>query len=222
MTKKKIFLGIDVGGTGLKAALVDVNMGVMITEKHRELTPQPSKPPAVSKTVKQLVQRLKYSGPIGCGFPAIIHNGIAKSAANIDDEWIGINVEKYLEDAIGNPFYVANDADVAGLAEMKFGQTNYVDGLVIVLTIGTGIGSGMFYKGELIPNTEFGHLLYKGDIYEKYVSNATRKAESLTWEEWGRRFNGYLLHLEKLFSPDLFILGGAPVKNLIALSITCM
>ena len=213
MTKKKIFLGIDVGGTGLKAALVDVNMGVMITEKHRELTPQPSKPPAVSKTVKQLVQRLKYSGPIGCGFPAIIHNGIAKSAANIDDEWIGINVEKYLEDAIGNPFYVANDADVAGLAEMKFGQTNYVDGLVIVLTIGTGIGSGMFYKGELIPNTEFGHLLYKGDIYEKYVSNATRKVESLTWEEWGRRFNGYLLHLEKLFSPDLFILGGGASKK---------
>lgn len=213
MTKKKIYLGIDVGGTGLKTALVDVESGTLITEKHRALTPQPSKPLAVSKALKQLIHRIKYSGPIGCGFPAIIHNGVAKSAANIDDEWIGLNVEKYLEDAIGNPFYVANDADVAGLAEMKFGQANCADGLVIVLTIGTGIGSGMFYRGELIPNTEFGHLLYKGDIYEKYVSNATRKENNLTWEEWAVRFNGYLQHLEKLFSPDLFILGGGASKK---------
>jgi polyphosphate glucokinase len=213
MANKNIFLGIDVGGTGLKAALIDVEKGLLVTEKHRELTPQPSKPSAVSKTLKQLVRRFKYSGPIGCGFPAIIHNGVAKSAANIDDEWIGLNVETYLEDAIGSPFFVANDADVAGLAEMQFGRSDETNGLVIVLTIGTGIGSGMFYKGQLIPNTEFGHLLYKDDIYEKYVSNAARKAEDLSWSEWGERFNGYLLHLEKLFSPDLFILGGGASKK---------
>ncbi|MDH3650388.1 MAG: ROK family protein [Saprospiraceae bacterium] len=213
MAKDHIYLGVDIGGTGIKAALIHTRKGTLETEKYRELTPQPATPDAVAKRIDAIVKRFKYKGAVGVGFPAIIHHGVAKSAANIDKSWININIQKLFRQKTGNMFFVANDADVAGLAEVGFGEAKGVDGTVIVLTIGTGIGSGMFLNGTLVPNTEFGHLLYKDSVYEHYVSNNARKNEDLSWDEWAKRFNGYLLHLEKLFSPDLFVLGGGASKK---------
>jgi polyphosphate glucokinase len=207
MGKKKLFLGFDIGGTGIKAALVDINVGKLVTEKVKVLTPQPSDTKSVLKVVQQLVKQFKYKGAVGCGFPAIIHHGVAKSAANIDNSWLHLDIQKFFTKETGLPFYVANDADVAGLAEVKFGKAKQ-KGLVIVLTIGTGIGSGMFLDGKLIPNTELGHLYYKESVFEHYVSNFARKRDNLTWEEWAPAFAEYLKYLEKLFSPDLFVLGG--------------
>ncbi len=212
MGKRNAYLGFDIGGTGIKAALIDTNKGKLLTEKLRELTPRPSDPKSVAKVMKQLLSRFKYDGPVGCGFPSIIHNGVAKTAANIDKNWINVDLEKLFSQQMGMPFYVANDADVAGLAEVKFGKASS-RGTVIVLTIGTGIGSGMFLDGKLIPNTEMGHLYYQDSVYEHYVSSVARKKENLSWEEWGIRFNAYLKHLEKLFSPDLFVLGGGASKK---------
>lgn len=207
MGKKKIILGFDIGGTGIKAALVDVSDGKLVTEKTKFLTPEPSDPKSVLQVVKQLIRHFKYKGPIGCGFPAIIHHGVARSAANIDDSWLNVDIEKYFYKETGLAFYVANDADVAGLAEVKYGKARQ-KGMVIVLTVGTGIGSGLFLDGKLIPNTELGHLYYKESVYEHYVSNSARKKDGLSWEDWAPGFAGYLRHLEKLFSPDLFVIGG--------------
>ncbi len=213
MSKEQVFLGVDVGGTGIKAALINTKKGTLATEKYRVLTPNPSTPEAVAKVISRMIKRFEYRGPVGVGFPAIIHHGVAKSAANIDKKWINTNIEKLLKEVTGNPFYVANDADVAGLAEVRFGKAKGEMGIVIVLTIGTGIGSGMFLDGTLIPNTEFGHLLYKESVYEHYVSNSARKKNDLSWDSWGKRFNKYLIHLEKLFSPDMFVLGGGASKK---------
>ena len=207
MGKKKIILGLDIGGTGIKAALVDVMDGKLITEKTKFLTPEPSDPKSVLQVVKQLIKHFKYKGPVGCGFPAIIHHGVAKSAANIDDSWLNVDIEKFFYKETGLAFYVANDADVAGLAEVKYGKARQ-KGMVIVLTVGTGIGSGMFLDGKLIPNTELGHLYYKESVFEHYVSNNARKKDGLTWEDWAPGFAEYLKHLEILFSPDLFVIGG--------------
>lgn len=213
MSKAQVLLGVDVGGTGIKAALINTKKGTLETEKYRVLTPKPSTPEAVAKVISRMIKRFEYRGPVGVGFPAIIHHGVAKSAANIDKKWINTNIEKLLKEVTGNPFYVANDADVAGLAEVRFGKAKGEMGTVIVLTIGTGIGSGMFLDGTLVPNTEFGHLLFKESIYEHYVSNSARKKNDLSWDSWGRRFNKYLIHLEKLFSPDMFVLGGGASKK---------
>ncbi len=213
MGSNKTYLGFDIGGTGIKAALVDVKAGKLVTEKMRELTPNPADPSSVAKMVMKMFKRFDYDGPVGVGFPAIIRNGVAKSASNIDKSWIDVDIQELFKKKCGVKFYAANDADVAGLAEVKFGRGNDIDGTVIVLTIGTGIGSGVFLDGQLLPNTEFGHLYYKKSIYEHYVSNVARKREDLTWEEWGARFSGYLQHLETLFSPDLFILGGGASKK---------
>ncbi len=212
MAKRREYLGFDVGGTGIKAAIIDTVKGRLLTEKMRVLTPQPSDPKAVSKTILQMLKDIQYKGPVGCGFPSIIHHGVAKSAANIDKSWINVDIQSLLTKVTGQPFYVANDADVAGLAEVKFGKAD-ISGTVIVLTIGTGIGSGMFLDGKLVPNTELGHLYYKDSIYEHYVSNRTRKVQNLSWDEWAIRFNGYLHHVETLFSPDLFVLGGGASKK---------
>lgn len=207
MGKKKVILGFDIGGTGIKAALVDVNAGKLVRDRIKFLTPEPSDPASVVQVVKQLISHFKYKGPIGCGFPAIIHHGVAKSAANIDEGWLNLNIEHFFYQETGLAFYVANDADVAGLAEVKFGKARQ-KGTVIVLTIGTGIGSGMFLNGRLVPNTELGHLNFQDSVYEHYVSNNARKKDGLSWEDWAPGFAGYLRHLEKLFSPDLFVLGG--------------
>lgn len=206
-------LGIDIGGTGIKGAPVNLLKGTLSTERVRIETPDPATPFAVAQAVKKLAQQFEWSGPIGCGFPAIVRRGVALSAANIDQGFIDYNVENLLHEATGCPVTVINDADAAGIAEMALGAAKGRQGVVMVLTIGTGIGSALFVDGRLVPNTELGHLLFKGAIAERYCSNITRKAEDLSWKEWANRFNEYVLHLKRLFSPDTIILGGGQSKK---------
>ncbi len=204
---QKIIAGIDIGGTGMKGALVDAQTGEMVTERLRILTPQPATPERVSQAVKELLIKLEWQGPVGVGFPSIINKNIALSAENISKEWIGVDIGKLFEKECGMPFAIANDADAAGMAEMLFGSIDKT-GVSMFLTIGTGIGSGLFLDGKLLPNTEMGHLIFYGDIAEKYCSNAARKQHKLSTKRWAERFRQYLLHLNRLFSPDRFIIGG--------------
>ena len=214
--QEEVVLGIDIGGTGIKGALIDVSTGKLLTERHRILTPQPSFPKDVAETVLQLVKHFNWKGQIGCGFPAIIKNGVAYSASNIHKSWKGLNVEELFSKVTNCPVRVVNDADAAGIAEMHFGVGKGLKGNVILITIGTGLGSALFFNGVLIPNSELGHIYLKGanKVAENYASNSTRKKENLSWSEWGKRFNNYLSHLELLFSPDLFILGGGACKKM--------
>lgn len=207
-----IYAGVDIGGTGIKAAIVDTATGQLLTQRLKVLTPQPATPNAVAESVKGLLKTLKWKGPIGVGFPAIVKNQVAMSAGNISQEWIGTNIAELLAKKTGQKVFVANDADVAGIAEMKYSDIDR-KGTSIFLTIGTGIGSAMFLDGNLIPNTEFGHLFFRGTIAEKYCSNHIRKIESLSLNEWASRFKEYTLHLNRLFSPDRYIIGGGISKR---------
>lgn len=216
MKKSAGILGIDIGGTGIKLGITDVKTGKLLTKRFKYLTPKPGTTKAVTKVIKTAFneQFPNYKGIIGVGFPAIIKKGIAWSATNVDDCWYHVDIAKHFRKEFKQDFYVANDADVAGFAELTFGTGDYDrNGLIIFLTVGTGIGSAIFYNGEMIPNTEMGHLLYKGDIYERYVSNVARKKADLSWSEWGKRFDGYLHHLDRLFSPDTVIIGGGISKK---------
>ena len=206
-------LGIDIGGSGIKGAPVNLLKGTLSTERVRIETPDPATPYEVAQAVKKLAQQFNWSGPIGCGFPAIVRRGVALSAANIDQSFINYDVSNLLHEATGCPVTVINDADAAGIAEMGMGAAKGRQGVVLVLTIGTGIGSALFVDGRLVPNTELGHLQFKGTIAERYCSNLARKREDLSWREWGMRFNEYLLHLKRLFSPDCIILGGGQSKK---------
>ena len=201
-------LGIDIGGSGIKGALVDVQSGALVSERLRLETPQPATPEAVAKTVAELVHLFNWRGTVGCGFPAVISNGIAKTAANIDAGWIGTDAAKLLSETTDCPCSVINDADAAGLAEMRFGCARDRSGTVLVLTLGTGIGSALFYNGSLYPNSELGHLQMKNGIAEHYTSAAVRKNEDLSWKGWAKRLNKFLAQVERLFSPELIVLGG--------------
>lgn len=207
-------LGIDFGGSGIKGAIVDTDTGKMLSERHRIITPQPATPQSVADTILQLVQHFNYEGPIGCGFPALINNGVAMSASNIDKSWIQVNAEQLFSATTGMPVFVVNDADAAGIAELRFGAGNGAPGVVLLLTIGTGIGSALLNDGVLLPSTEFGHIEFKGDIAERYCSDAARERQKMSWEKWGKRFNKYLLYMEKLFSPSMFIIGGGVSKKM--------
>lgn len=213
MYDKNTILGIDIGGTGTKFALIDTSNGKMLTERFKQATPKPATPEAVSDVIAEWMMRLNWNGPIGCGLPSIVQRGIAKSAANIDSSWIDMDVENYFAEKLHVPVTVINDADAAGIAEMEFGAGKGRKGIVLMITVGTGIGSALFCDGMLVPNTELGHIRFKGDIAEKYASNSARKRDKLTWEDWSKRFNKLLHHYERLFSPDLFILGGGLSKN---------
>ncbi|MDP5170390.1 MAG: ROK family protein [Bacteroidia bacterium] len=206
-------LGIDIGGSGIKGAIVDTELGELLSERHRIPTPTPSTPHAVAEAIVKLTKQLEWNGPVGCGFPSPIHNGVAVMASNISDKWIGVNVEMLFSQTLGMPVTVVNDADAAGLAEVKFGGGKGRKGLVMLLTIGTGIGSALIAEGKLVPNTELGHLILKGDIAEKYCSDSARKRDELSWKDWAKRFDRYLNHVNKLFYPDLFILGGGASKK---------
>lgn len=207
-------LGLDIGGSGIKGAIVDTEKGTMITERHRIPTPEGAKPDDVAQEVKEIVKFFDYQGPIGCGFPAIIQHGVARSAANISDQWIGTNINHLLSDITGQPAYTLNDADAAGIAEMRFGiGQEYRDSVVILLTLGTGIGSAIFTDGVLLPNTEFGHLMIRGKDAEHRASDQARQVDELSWKKWAKRLTEYLNELEKLFSPDLFIIGGGVSKK---------
>ena len=213
MGKKKYVLGIDVGGSGIKGAPVDIKKGELLSERLRLETPKPATPKAVAETFAKLVKMHSWKGPIGCGFPAIVSHGVALSAANIDKKWIGTDIEKLFSKVSGCEVRVLNDADAAGVAAMRYGAGKGVNGTVLMLTIGTGIGSALFIDGKLVPNTEFGHLKFKDGIAEHYAANSVRKAQNLSWEVWGKRFNEYLLHLDRILSPDLIILSGGASKR---------
>ena len=207
-------LGIDIGGSGIKGAVVDTTTGELISERIRIPTPQPATPEAVSNVIAELCEQLMWHGLVGCGFPATIQHGIARTASNIDNSWIGTNVQQLFSQKTRLPCYIANDAEVAGIAEMQFGAGRHRDGLVFMVTVGTGIGSALFNNGELVPNTELGHLFdSKGRVWEDRASDAARKGDELSWSEWGELFNKYLSYLEFLFSPDIFILGGGASKK---------
>ncbi len=208
-----IILGVDIGGSGIKGALVDTETGKLVTERIRIVTPKPATPEAVAATLKELVSKFDYSGPIGCGFPATVHHGVAYTAANIDSSWINTPIEKLFTSTLNRPCFVLNDADAAGIAEMRVGAGVGNNGVVMMITIGTGLGSAIFVNGKLFPNTELGHLILNDNIAEHYCSDSARQNQDLGWGKWGKRFNKYLLRLKFLFNPDLFILGGGASKN---------
>ena len=215
--KNKTVLGIDIGGSGIKGALVDVESGKLASERVRIPTPQPATPEAVADTINEICKTLKWKGPIGCGFPGVVQNGIAKTAANIDDGFIDLNVEKLIADETGAPnVVVLNDADAAGIAEMKFGAGRKEKGLVMVFTVGTGIGTVMFTKKKLVPNCELGHLWLpeaNGES-EKWMSDGARKKYNLEWDEWMDRIGKYMRYVEDLFWPELMIVGGGFSKKM--------
>jgi polyphosphate glucokinase len=216
-TRAKIpatLLGIDIGGTGIKGATVDTATGEMTAERFRLETPQPATPEAVVKTVAEVAKHFDWTGPIGVGFPAALREGVVLTAANIDKSWIGQNAAQMIAEATGSPkVVVGNDADVAGYAEMHFGAGKGNNGLILVCTLGTGIGTALFYKGVLIPNTELGHIEIKGQDAEEYAAESAREREDLSWEKWARRVDRYLLKMQSLFWPDLIILGGGVSKK---------
>ena len=208
-------LGIDVGGTGIKGAIIDIESGELLTERLRVPTPQPADPKAVTEAFLELYNMFDYHGDcIGVGFPAIVANGVALSAANIHPDWINVSISKLWTEATGKKVYAVNDADAAGLASVRYGSAKELEGLVLFLTIGTGIGSGMFINNTLIPNTEFGHIyMPNGMKSEHYASNAVRKSLELSWEDWGTRFNEVLQQLDRILSPDFILLGGGISKS---------
>ena len=206
-------LGVDIGGTGIKGAIVDTVTGELVSERVRIETPHPATPVAVAETLQKLVATLKYTGPIGCGFPARVLNGLVKTAANIDKSWIEVPVNRLFSKALNTEVFVANDADVAGLCELEIGAARNQSGVVIFLTLGTGIGSAIFVNGVPYLNTELGHLKFKGDAAEKYCSALVKEKEELKWKEWGERLNQYLKYVEFILQPDLFVLGGGGSKK---------
>jgi len=206
-------LGIDIGGSGIKGALVDIDRGVLTTDRHRIPTPQPAKPKAVAKVVGEIAKHFKWQGPIGCTFPAIVKDGVTHSAANVDDAWIGANARTLFREQTGCPIYVINDADAAGIAEMEFGAGHQHPGVVIMLTLGTGIGSAIFSNGILVPNTEFGHMEIRGKDAEHRAADSVRKRKDLSWKKWAACLDEMLERMEALFSPDLFIVGGGVSKK---------
>lgn len=206
-------LGIDIGGSGIKGAPVNVFTGELTADRHRIRTPTASTPDNVAEVVAELVQHFAWQGPIGCTFPAIVRHGTVYSAANVDNSWIGADAVTLFERATACPVRVLNDADAAGLAEMAFGAGKHQNGVVIMLTFGTGIGTAIFVEGHLLPNTELGHLPVRGKDAEHRASAKIRDDENLTWEQWAHRVNEYLELLEFFFSPDVFIIGGGVSKK---------
>lgn len=207
-------MGIDIGGSGIKGVPVDLETGEFVGERFRLVTPEAAKPADVAKTVAQVVANFGWQGPVGAGFPAVVRNGTVFTAANIDASWIGIDVQQLFQKATGCPFFVLNDADAAGMAEMKFGVgRRYPKGVAIMITIGTGLGTAIFVDGKLVPNTELGHIEIRGKDAEWRASDAARQRKDLSWEAWGGKFNEYLNRMEALFWPDYFILGGGISKT---------
>lgn len=209
----KEILGIDIGGTGIKGAPVDVENGSLLAPRFRLLTPSPSKPKPMAETVAEIARHFAWTGPIGCGFPALVQAGVVRSAANIHKKWIGVDAQALFAEVTGCPVIVLNDADAAGLAEMTFGAGRGRNGVVMIITIGTGLGTALFLDGQLVPNTELGHIEIGGQDAELRASDAARQRDKLSWKRWAKRFNKYLNTLERLFSPDLFILGGGASKK---------
>ncbi|WP_330356031.1 polyphosphate--glucose phosphotransferase [Streptomyces chartreusis] len=202
--------GLDIGGSGIKGAPVDLDRGDLAQERFKVLTPQPATPDGVADGVKEVVEHYGWTGPVGLTFPGVVTDGSTiRTAANVDKSWIDTDARALFSDRLGgHPVTVVNDADAAGVAEMHFGAGRGRKGTVILLTFGTGIGSALFVDGRLIPNTELGHLELHGHDAEKRASSRAKEDEDLSWEHWAHRVRKYLAHVEMLFSPELFIIGG--------------
>lgn len=207
--------GIDIGGTGIKGALVDTTAGTLLTERTRVRTPRPSTPQAVAAVVADMLVDAGWTGRVGATFPAVIQHGVARSAANVDPSWIGTDVDACFtaKASASTEITVLNDADAAGIAEARFGAARGVSGVVIVLTFGTGIGSALLLDGRLVPNTELGHLELDGHDAEKRAAASVRDDENLSYKNWAKRVNDYMSHVERLFTPDLFVVGGGVSKD---------
>jgi polyphosphate glucokinase len=206
--------GIDFGGTGIKGAPVDLAVGDFAAERERIKTPHPATPEAVAEVFVDLLRKFPDStGSIGVTVPGVVRHGVVHSAANIDDSWIGTDADRLFTDATGRDVHVVNDADAAGLAEARYGAAKGRSGLVIVTTLGTGIGSAMVYDGVLVPNSELGHLEVDGHNAEHRAANSARERDDLSWKHWGKRLTTYYRTLEKLFSPDLIVVGGGISKQ---------
>ena len=202
-------LGIDIGGTGIKGAPVDTRSGQLLADRHRILTPHPATPDAVTGVVGELAKFFDWTGPTGATFPAVMKDGVACSAANVDPSWIGTDAAALFAEAIGGEVTVVNDADAAGRRRGRRSARARADGgVVIMVTLGTGIGSALFIDGALVPNTELGHLKMGKKDAEHLAADSVREAQGLSWKEWAERLEEYLLMVEALFSPDLFIIGG--------------
>ena len=206
-------LGIDVGGSGIKGAPVETKTGELVAERVRIKTPKKAEPEPVAEVVAEIAKSFDWKGSIGIGFPAPIRNGIALMAANVSEQWIGLNADELFTKLTGCDCTMINDADAAGLAEMKFGAGKGQGGTVIMITLGTGIGTAIFHRGNLLPNTEFGHLDMNGKEAEHLASDAARQRDDLSWKKYAKRLNNYLAEMEKLFWPDLFIIGGGISKQ---------
>lgn len=206
-------LGIDVGGTGIKAGIVDIEKGILTTDRLRMLTPEHARPNDVALVVNEVVKAFKWTGIIGVGFPTIIRNGVSLSAANIDASWIGTDVANLFSSVTGCSVYVVNDADAAGIAEMTFGAGKGRCGVVIMITLGTGIGTAVFVDGKLVPNTEFGHIEIRGKDAETRASTTQREKKNMSYKKWAKLLQEYFSTLEKLLSPDLLIIGGGVSKS---------
>ena len=200
--------GLDIGGSGIKGAPVDLERGDLAQERYKVLTPHPATPGRVADGVAEVVRHFDWQGPVGITFPGVITGGITRTAANVDKAWIDMDARGLLADRIGLPVTLLNDADAAGVAEMVYGAGRGRKGTVIVLTLGTGIGSAVFVDGHLLPNTELGHLELHGHEAEKRASTKAKEDEDLSWHHWAHRVQKYLRHVEMLFSPELFIIGG--------------
>jgi polyphosphate glucokinase len=207
--------GIDIGGSGIKGAVVELVTGTLATERRRVATPQPSTPDAVAAIVAQMVSDAGWSGNVGATFPAVIKHGVAQSAANVDASWVGTDVDRLFTEVVGGgaEVVVLNDADAAGIAEARFGAAKNVDGVVIMLTFGTGIGSALLMNGVLVPNTELGHLELDGFDAESRAAASVRDEHGMSYKKWAQRVNRYMQHVERLFTPDLFVVGGGVSKN---------
>ena len=212
--KFRNILGIDFGGSGIKGAPVDTKSGKLLKERYRIATPIHATPDKVADIVKSLVKYFRWEGPLGIGFPAVVQKGIVKTAANIDKSWIGVNAMELFKQKTGFPAFVLNDADAAGMAEMRFGAGKGKKGLILLITVGTGIGTVIFSRGKLVPNTELGHITLKSGMEaEEFASDAVRKRDKLDWDTWADRFNLYLQEMEQLFWPELIIIGGGLSKK---------
>ena len=215
-----VAIGIDIGGTGIKGGIVDLTRGKLIGDRFRIDTPQPATPAAVAEVVAQIVEELSsregapaVDTPVGVTFPAIIHRGVARSAANVDDSWIGTDVDSLLTERLGRPVHVMNDADAAGLAEVRYGAGKGVDGTVLLITLGTGIGSALIHNGVLVPNVELGHLEIDSVVAETQASASARERQDLSWDEYAERLQRFFSHVEFLLSPSLFVIGGGISKR---------
>ena len=205
--------GLDIGGSGIKGAPVNTRTGELIGERIRVPTPRAARPDDVVATAVRVISRAGWDGPVGVGFPGVVKDGVVHTAANVDKSFIGFDLAERLRQELGSPVRIVNDADAAGLAEVRWGAGVGVEGVLLMLTLGTGIGTALFIGGKLVPNTELGHIELRGGDAEVYAADRARKVENLSWKDWSARLVEYLRKMEDLFWPDLIIIGGGVSKR---------